>query len=71
MRRVGELSITEAAELLEVHEDTVRRWAQSAVSGEWSRLPSARVDVVGRYWIPRDDVHALLEQNRQKNASAI
>jgi predicted site-specific integrase-resolvase len=60
MRRKGELSITEAAERVEVHHTTMRRWAREARAGYSSRLPCVRVDTVGRYWIPEQAVDRIL-----------
>ncbi len=56
MRREGEVSISEAAMMAEVHEDTMREWARNAFAGRPSRLRIVRRDVVGRYWLSRDEV---------------
>lgn len=68
MRRTGELSINEAAEMLEVHPDTVRNWAQRALSGSTSRLQQVRIDVTGRYWIALSDVRHILKLAAESNA---
>lgn len=61
-RRQGELTPTRFAERIEVHEETVRRWCDQALAGEQSRLRSEAVrrDVVGRYFIRREEISRLL-----------
>ena len=66
-RREGEYSLSECATALEVHANTVRRWAQNAVAGLPSRLSSVRVDLVGRYWVHRRDVARLRAEERAAN----
>ncbi len=67
MRRRGELSISEAANRIEVHERTMRRWAQNARSGFNSRLNNVRIDAVGRYWIPEQEVMQIAENTAEEN----
>jgi hypothetical protein len=63
VRRDGELSIKEAGERLEAHEDTIRAWAQAAVARERSKLAGAvRRDLGGRYWISKKRVEELRDQ---------
>ena len=66
-RRPGEYSLSEAAAELEVHPNTVRRWAQGALAGEPSRLRLVRVDLVGRYWVQRGDVERLRLEELESN----
>lgn len=68
MRRKGELSIGEAAERVEVHHTTMRRWAQLALSGCDSRLEAVRLDAAGRYWIATDDVQRISESVEESNS---
>lgn len=66
-RRDHEMSCTDAAEVLEVHVDTVRRWVAAELAGETSPLrdpaapsvPQARRDIVGRLWLRRARVDAI------------
>lgn len=63
MKRNEEISIREAAGLLEVHEDTVRAWCKAAVAGEASKLKGAvRRNAVGWYFIKRKHVVDLADQ---------
>lgn len=52
-RRDGELRLSEAATELELHPDTVRRYALARIRGEPSPLSDARQDRLRRVWIPR------------------
>ena len=63
MRRPGELCVREAAAHLEVHERTVRRWAQAALAGEPSQLSHVRRDITKHYWIDEQDVRAILSRD--------
>lgn len=62
MKRPGELNPREAAAHLEVHERTIRRWANAALDGEPSRLAAEAVrrDVTNHVWISRDEVQRIL-----------
>jgi excisionase family DNA binding protein len=51
-RQQGEVSPPEAAEMLGVHADTIRRWVHEG------RL-LARTDLCGRYWLQKHDLRAL------------
>lgn len=52
-RRDDEVSVSEAADQLGIHVKTVRRYARDAAAGAPTRLPEARRDLMGRFWIPR------------------
>jgi hypothetical protein len=63
-KRREELSISRAAELLEAHEDTVRRHAQRAAEGDQTaRFPreAVRQDWSGRWWIQRTEIDRQLQ----------
>ena len=59
MRRPGEMSISEAAERLEIHEDTVRRWVLSRLYGDRSKLSGVRRDAARRYWVLAADIEKI------------
>lgn len=66
-RRDGELSIREAARLLEVHEDTVRAWCRAAVASASPSLAgrlrgAVRRDAVGYYWVQKQRIEELADQ---------
>lgn len=58
-RQTGEVSISEAAEILGCHRDTVLRWVQETVSGRPGKIQAVRRDIVGRYWLRREEVAQL------------
>ena len=65
MREPGELSVTEAAQRLGIHRDTVCRWVQTTLyGGPGRRFQNARKDIAGRYWLRENEVVYLLEQQR-------
>jgi DNA-binding transcriptional MerR regulator len=59
MRREGEIGVTEAARLLEMHPDTIRDWAREAVSGGEAKITKARRDLGGRYYGDAREIYAL------------
>lgn len=66
-QRDGEIGIGQAADMLELSEDTVRRWAKRA----HRRLPDApfvqvRRDIAGRYWLSRHEVLQLLRKAEEQ-----
>jgi hypothetical protein len=63
LRREGEVSISEAALMVEVHVDTMREWAKNALVGMPSRLRLVRRDVVGRYWLDRTEVLRIAHES--------
>lgn len=63
-KRPGEMTVSEAAEALEVDPSTVRNWAREAVSGGQSRLQNARRHPInGRYFLDEREVRQLLSVN--------
>lgn len=68
-RQPGELSLSEAAQRLKIHPQTARRYARDAVAfaeaaatgvdAKPSRLPEARRDNLGRYWVPERAIKAF------------
>lgn len=69
MREPGELSITETAERLGCHPNTVRLWALERLSGGASRLNKARRDVTGHIWIPESEVDRILCRHAEADYS--
>lgn len=59
MRERGEIGINQAARMLGVHPNTMRRWAINRVAGKATPVHSVRRDRVGWYWIQRAEVIAL------------
>lgn len=59
-QREGEIDPVGAARLLEVHVETVRRWARALLAGEHAGpLTRVRRDLVGRLWLERAEVLAV------------
>lgn len=58
-KQKGEMTAREAAVELDVPEDTVRRWARESIYGRQSYFENVRVDLSGRYYIPRKQVERL------------
>lgn len=60
-QRQNEIDTATAARLLEVHADTLRRWAKAVIGGNvsGSRVAYVRVDVVGRYWFDRAEIQEI------------
>lgn len=64
-RLPGEVTITHAAEVLGISEDTAREWARRAIDGERSRFAYARRDVVGRYFVRQADVARIKSEGER------
>lgn len=65
-RRSGEVSASEAAEIVGAHVQTVHTWAKEALSGGESPIPAeaVRKDWVGRYWLERAAVEQVPDRLR-------
>lgn len=61
MRRETEIDTIAAAELLEVHPETMRRWARAVIDGSVSRsrVTIVRQDLVGHFYFDRAEVADL------------
>lgn len=66
-RRSGEVSLTEAAGMLECHRDTVYKWAKEARSGGDGPLEYARQDFTGRWWLDKQEIRALIEDAKNRD----
>jgi excisionase family DNA binding protein len=61
-KRPGEMTVSEAAERLGVHRDTVLRWVHEAVSGNGSQFTRVRVEAQRkrpRYYVDGGEVDSL------------
>ncbi len=56
-RRPGEVSPTQAAEILECHPRTVKRWMDEGGRGA---IKTERRDLFGRRWLREDEVRAYV-----------
>ena len=64
MARRGEVSTREVSKKMEVHMETVRRWAKECIAGgdrsRFNRFSQVRVDRVGRYWFNEDELDSAV-----------
>jgi hypothetical protein len=67
--RKDEISASEAARLLEIHERTVRRWVRGLLLEGKSRLRYGRIDVVGRYWVRKSDIWEIVKKKTREKSS--
>lgn len=62
MRKPNEMTTREAADHLDRHIDTIKRWAREALAGRGRQLTKVRIDASGlqpRYFLDRCEVESL------------
>jgi len=57
-----EIGAPQAAELLEVHVNTIYRWIEARQAGEFSPIQTVRQTITGRYRLNRAELEDMLRR---------
>lgn len=70
MSKPGKLKTSEAAALLDVHPNTIRKWARNAIDGQTSLLSrSTKHALTGHLSIDVADIEEIKEKIAKKDAT--